>query len=145
MKLEILFTILPLALVAVIFQFMPLLTRRGIFFSATVDPEFPQSSDGRRLLRAQQEARVEQGSQASPTQVLEHEIGSAVLVAPVVDVQDVPVVERSGQSRFGLELAEKHRVAGKGWVKELDGDAPGQSRVIGGEDLGRGTGTGNGK
>jgi uncharacterized membrane protein len=52
MTLLILFTILPLALVAVIFQFMPLLTRRGIFFSATVDPEFPQSADGRRLLRS---------------------------------------------------------------------------------------------
>jgi uncharacterized membrane protein len=52
MKLEILFTALPLALVAIIFQFLPLLTRRGIFFSATVDPEFPQSADGRRLLRS---------------------------------------------------------------------------------------------
>jgi len=52
MKLEILFIVLPLALVAIIFQFVPLLTRRGIFFSATVDPEFPQSADGRRLLRS---------------------------------------------------------------------------------------------
>jgi uncharacterized membrane protein len=52
MNLEIPFAVLPLALVAVIFQFMPLLTRRGIFFSATVDPEFPQSADGRRLLRS---------------------------------------------------------------------------------------------
>jgi len=52
MKLEILFTALPLALVAIIFQIMPLLTRRGIFFSATVDPEFPQSAEGRRLLRS---------------------------------------------------------------------------------------------
>lgn len=43
---------LPLAFVAVFFQFVPLLTRRGIFFSATVDPAFPQSSDGRRLLRS---------------------------------------------------------------------------------------------
>ncbi|HEY1732257.1 MAG TPA: DUF5808 domain-containing protein, partial [Terriglobales bacterium] len=34
------------------FQVMPLLTRRGIFFSATVDPEFPQSVDGRRLLHS---------------------------------------------------------------------------------------------
>jgi uncharacterized membrane protein len=36
----------------VILQFMPLLTRRGIFFSATVDPGFPQSEDGHRLLRS---------------------------------------------------------------------------------------------
>ncbi len=42
----------PLLLVGVIFQFTPLLTRQGIFFSATVDPAFPQSDDGRRLLRS---------------------------------------------------------------------------------------------
>ena len=42
----------PLVFVAAFFQFMPLLTRRGIFFSATVDPAFPQSGDGRRLLRS---------------------------------------------------------------------------------------------
>jgi uncharacterized membrane protein len=44
--------ILPLVLVAVILQFLPLITRQGIFFSATVDPEFPRSADGRRLLRS---------------------------------------------------------------------------------------------
>ncbi len=52
MKLEVLIMTAPLLLAAVIFQFMPLLTRRGIFFGATVDPAFPQSSDGRRLLRS---------------------------------------------------------------------------------------------
>jgi len=41
-----------LVFVAAIFQFMPLLTRSGIFFSATVDPEFPRSADGRRVLRS---------------------------------------------------------------------------------------------
>lgn len=40
----------PLLIMGVILQFTPLLTRRGIFFSATVDPAFPQSDDGRRLL-----------------------------------------------------------------------------------------------
>jgi uncharacterized membrane protein len=42
--------LIPLLIMGVIFQFTPLLTRRGIFFSATVDPEFPKSDDGRRLL-----------------------------------------------------------------------------------------------
>ena len=51
MKLELLMLV-PLLLLAVLFQFTPLLTRRGIFFGATVDPDFPQSSDGRRLLRS---------------------------------------------------------------------------------------------
>jgi uncharacterized membrane protein len=40
----------PLLLVGVVLQFTPLLTRRGVFFSATVDPSFPRSGDGRRLL-----------------------------------------------------------------------------------------------
>ncbi len=52
MKQEMLFTLIPLAMLAVILQFTPLFTRRGIFFSATVDPDFPQSDDGRRLLRS---------------------------------------------------------------------------------------------
>src|SRR5215469_9327764 len=52
MKPEVAITLLQLLFVAVIFQFMPLLTRQGIFFSATVDPDFPRSVDGRRLLRS---------------------------------------------------------------------------------------------
>lgn len=52
MKSELLMSFLPLLLLAVIFQFQPLLTRRGIFFSATVDPSFPRSSEGRGMLRS---------------------------------------------------------------------------------------------
>jgi uncharacterized membrane protein len=39
-------------LLAVLFFFTPLLTRRGIFFSATVNADFPKSGDGHRLLRS---------------------------------------------------------------------------------------------
>jgi uncharacterized membrane protein len=49
MKLEFA-SLIPLLIMGVILQFTPLLTRRGIFFSATVEPSFPQSDDGRRLL-----------------------------------------------------------------------------------------------
>ena len=52
MKAEVPLLFLHLLFVAVIFQFTPLITRRGIFFSATVDPNFPRSADGRRLLRS---------------------------------------------------------------------------------------------
>lgn len=52
MKLEFLMPVLPVLLVAVILQFQPLLTRRGIFFSAMVDPAFPRSSEGERILRS---------------------------------------------------------------------------------------------
>src|SRR5271157_1686299 len=52
MKPEIATAIVPLILLAVVVQFTPVLTRRRIFFGATVDPAFPQSNDGRRLLRS---------------------------------------------------------------------------------------------
>ncbi len=54
MKVEFLFSVVPLVIIGVGLLFTPLLTRRGIFFSATVDPGFPQSSDGRRLLHSYQ-------------------------------------------------------------------------------------------
>ena len=52
MNIETVSFLIPLLLVGIIFQFTPLLTRRGVFFSANVAPDFPQSSDGRRLLRS---------------------------------------------------------------------------------------------
>lgn len=52
MKLETLFILGPIVLVTVLFQYMPLITRPGLFFSATVDPGFPKSEAGRRLLRS---------------------------------------------------------------------------------------------
>lgn len=52
MKVEVLMSLFPLLLMAVVLQFTPLFTRRGIFFSATVDPAFPHCSEGRRLLRS---------------------------------------------------------------------------------------------
>ncbi len=42
----------PVLLAGVILQFTPLFTRQGIYFSATVDPAFPKSDDGRRVLRS---------------------------------------------------------------------------------------------
>jgi uncharacterized membrane protein len=52
MKLETMMFIFPLVFVGIIFQFTPLMTRPGIFFGATVDRNFPQSADGRRVLRS---------------------------------------------------------------------------------------------
>ena len=97
------------------------------------------------LLRAQQSPRVQQGPQAPAAEVLEHEVGNAVLVTPVVDVKHVAVVQRCGQSRLGLELAEEGCIAGQGRVKQLDRDASTEARVVGGKDLGRSTGTDHGQ
>ncbi len=49
MKPEFLFLI-PLLLLGVLWEFTPLIARQGIFFGATVDPDFRRSHDGRRLL-----------------------------------------------------------------------------------------------
>lgn len=47
---RLLIRILQPVVVGIIFQVLPLLTRRGIFFSAMVDPDFPHSQAGRRVL-----------------------------------------------------------------------------------------------
>jgi hypothetical protein len=60
-------------------------------------------------------------------------------------VENVAVVERRGQARLCLELPEEGRITRQGRVKELDGDAPTEPRVIRGVDLGRSTGTDDGK
>ena len=93
-------------------------------------------SDRGRLLRAEQAAGVQQRPQAPAAEVLEHEVRDAVLVAPVVDVQDVAVVQRCRQPGLGLELPQERGVAGQRRVKKLDGDASIKPRAVGGEDLG---------
>ncbi len=102
-------------------------------------------SDRRRLLRAEQAARVQQRPQAPAAEILEHEVRDAVLVAPVVDVQDVAVVQRRRQPGLGLELPQEGGVAGQRRVQELDRDASIKPRVVGGEDLGRSTGADHGE
>jgi len=52
MRTSVLIFVWPLILVAAVLYVMPLITRAGIFFGATVDPDFPRSSEGRRLLRS---------------------------------------------------------------------------------------------
>jgi uncharacterized membrane protein len=52
MKTETLIFICPLILVGITLFYLPLITRPGIYFGATVDPSFPRSGEGRRLLRA---------------------------------------------------------------------------------------------
>lgn len=51
MNFALLIFVLPALLVAGLLYFMPVMTRRGIFFSATVADDFAASADGRRLLR----------------------------------------------------------------------------------------------
>jgi len=54
MKVEVVIFVFPIVLAGIVFLIQPLLTRPGIFFSATVNPEFPRSSEGRRVLRSYQ-------------------------------------------------------------------------------------------
>jgi hypothetical protein len=52
MKFELLFSLSPVLILAIILYITPLLTRSGLFFSATVSCDFPTSKEGNRLLKS---------------------------------------------------------------------------------------------
>ena len=54
-------------------------------------------------------------------QVLEHQVGPVVVLAPVVDREDVGVGEGGGGLGLGAEALEEGAVAGQGRVEHLDG------------------------
>ena len=97
-------------------------------------------AEEQRLGRGAAQALVEQVPEAAAAQVLGDEVRGAPVVAPVVDGEDVRVVQ--GRRRLGLgpEPAEERLVVGEGLVQDLHRDAALQPNVIGEEDLGRRTG-----
>ena len=62
--------------------------------------------------------------------------GRAVVVAPVVDRDDVGVVEGRRRLRLGPEAAEEGVVLGQRRVQHLHRDAPAEPHVVGQVDLG---------
>ncbi len=112
MKTEAWLNLIPLVVSAVVFQFTPLLTRRGLFFSATVDPEFPGTDDGRRVLRSY---RVQVGLWAAACCVLAAILGPGhpalgVVLPLLVMITGVVVIYaskfREVHNRFGLRRPE---------------------------------------
>ena len=68
-------------------------------------------------------------------QVLEDQVGLAVLLAPVVDPQDVRVVEGGDGPGLGPEPLEEGLVAGQGGVEDLDGHLALERDVVGQVDV----------
>ena len=64
---------------------------------------------------------------------------------PPATARSTVPIERGGEPRLRLELAEEGRVARQTGMKELDCDAPRKPRVVRGKDLGRSTGTDHGQ
>ena len=89
-------------------------------------------------------ALVEHGAEAAAAEVLGDEVGRAVVVAPVVDGDDVRVVQGRGGLRLGPEAAEEGLVVGEGGVQDLHRHPTAEADVVGQEDLGRRAGADGG-
>ena len=88
-----------------------------------------------RLGGGQQGAGVEHLAQASAGQVLEHQEGLPLLLAPVVALEDVRMVEGGDGPGLGPEPLEERFVGGQCRVKDLDGDPAMQRDVLGQEHV----------
>ena len=73
---------------------------------------------------------VEDRPQAAALEQLEHHERDVVL-APVVDGDDVRVVERRRDLGLGAEATEERGVLGERGVQDLDRDAPPEAGVLG--------------
>ena len=82
------------------------------------------TTDEHRLLDRQGHPSVQDVLERPAGEELGDEIRHAVLLAPVVDLQDVRVVERRDRARFGSEPLQECLVLRKGWLEELDRDRP---------------------
>ena len=89
------------------------------------------AADVRRLRRGEPAAGVEQGPQRAAREELEHHERHAGVLAPVVDGDDVGMVQRGGELGLGPEPAQEPGVLGEGPVEHLDRDAPAQPDVVG--------------
>ncbi len=92
--------------------------------------------DEQRLAGAEQRAAVEQRPQAAAGQVLGDDERDLV-VAPVVDRDDVRMAECGRGAGLGPEPAQEVGVVGQRLVQHLDGDTTAQPGVVGQEHLGR--------
>ena len=98
-------------------------------------------ADEQGLARREPAAQVEHAAEAAPGEVLGDEVGGAVVLAPVVDGEDVGVVQGGGGLGLGAEAADEALVVGEGGVEELHGDPAPEAGVVGEQHLGRGAGT----
>ncbi len=92
------------------------------------------------LRKAQPVPRVEQRSQTPTGQVLEHEVRFVLLaLAPVMDADDIGVVQFRDGTGLRPESPEEHRVLSDARVQQLDRHLAVQPDVVGQEDVSRRT------
>jgi hypothetical protein len=94
---------------------------------------FDPDLDG--LFRREQDTGVERLAQAAAGQVLQHQVRLVLLLAPVVDLEDVGVVEGGHRPGLGPEPLEEGSVAGQGRMEDLDGDPAMKRDVVGQVDV----------
>ena len=88
-----------------------------------------------RLFGSEERPGVEHLPQTAAGQVLEDQIGLIVLFAPVVDLEDVGVVEGCRRPSLGPETLEEGGIAGQGRMEDLDGHPAMQGDVVGQIDV----------
>ncbi len=67
-------------------------------------------------------AAVKKVAQCSPGEEFEHQVGRALGLAPVKNLNDVRVIERCDGFGFGMESADEGGIGAQAFVEELDGD-----------------------
>ena len=95
-------------------------------------------TDGRRLGHRDPAAVVEKVAERAAAQVLENEEGTTVVLAPVVDGEDVRMGQLGGRLSLVAEATEEGLVAGQAGVEDLDGHPALKDDVPGGVDGRRG-------
>ena len=91
----------------------------------------------RGLGRGQEISTVEESAEAAALQKFHDQIGGAVVVAPVVDLQDIGMPEGGSQAGLGLEAASERFIGSQPGMKDLDGDPPAQIDIFGHVDVRR--------
>ncbi len=100
-----------------------------------VQPGGGLEPDVDRLLGGEEPTGVVDLAQAAAGQVLQHQVGGAVLLAPVVDLEDVGMVEGGHRPRLGPEALEEGGVAGQCRVEHLDRHPAVERDVVGQVDV----------
>ena len=92
--------------------------------------------DLRCLARFDRALGAEDVAQCAPLDVLHDDEVRAILLSPVVDADDVGVVERGGRLGFATEPFHERRIAGELREEGLERDVPREQPVTGEVDLG---------
>ena len=86
--------------------------------------------DESRLLGGEQLAGGQHVAQGATGEILGDQVGDGILLAPVVDLQDVGVVQCRDGSGLGSEALEEGSIVGERRLQQLDGHRALKRRVL---------------